>query len=100
VEHCSLSDSDSPALILRTHFRGRKFLEEIQNVALTAEMVCIFCHRIELFSQFNAQIGTIRLPFYMKPDDADHKTQPSHQFSTPQFLSLSEFWPIGTIVTR
>ncbi|KAJ7318307.1 hypothetical protein DFH08DRAFT_819914 [Mycena albidolilacea] len=52
--------SDMPVLILRTHFRGRKFLEEIRDVSLTAKM-------------FNPQIGTIRLPFYMKPDDPGHK---------------------------
>ncbi|KAF7354491.1 hypothetical protein MVEN_01138400 [Mycena venus] len=54
VFHSSLSDL--PVLMLRTHFRGRKFLEEIQDVTLTAEM-----------------IGTIRLPFYMKPDDPGHQ---------------------------
>ncbi|KAJ6543451.1 hypothetical protein DFH09DRAFT_1088886 [Mycena vulgaris] len=36
VFHSSLSDL--PVLMLRTHFRGRKFLEEIQDVTLTAEM--------------------------------------------------------------
>ncbi|KAJ6565207.1 hypothetical protein DFH09DRAFT_1081864 [Mycena vulgaris] len=54
VFHSSLSDL--PVLMLRTHFRGRKFLEEIQDVTLTAEM-----------------IGTIHLPFYMKPDDPGHQ---------------------------
>ncbi|KAJ6540032.1 hypothetical protein DFH09DRAFT_1090037 [Mycena vulgaris] len=54
VFHSSLTDL--PILMLRTHFRGRKFLEEIQDVTLTAEM-----------------IGTIHLPFYMKPDDPGHQ---------------------------
>jgi hypothetical protein len=36
--------SDMPVLILRTHFRGRKFLEEIRDVSLTAKMVRIYHH--------------------------------------------------------
>ncbi|KAJ6537048.1 hypothetical protein B0H19DRAFT_1079425 [Mycena capillaripes] len=45
-----------PVLMVRTIYRSRKFLKEVQDVQLTEK-----------------QIGNIRLPFYMKPDDPNHK---------------------------
>ncbi|KAJ7864260.1 hypothetical protein B0H14DRAFT_3604269 [Mycena olivaceomarginata] len=48
VFHSSVSDL--PVLILRSNFHSRKFLQEIQDVTLTAD-------------KFNPQIGIICLPF-------------------------------------
>jgi hypothetical protein len=61
VFHSSLSDL-SALLLFCTHFGSRKYLEAFQDATLTAEMVCIFSHTIELFPRFIPQNGTIRLP--------------------------------------
>ncbi|KAJ7283204.1 hypothetical protein C8J57DRAFT_1675521 [Mycena rebaudengoi] len=50
------SFSNLPVLMLRTIYRSRKFLKEVQDVQITEN-----------------QIGNICLPFYMKPDDPNHK---------------------------
>ncbi|KAJ7879768.1 hypothetical protein B0H14DRAFT_2566618 [Mycena olivaceomarginata] len=54
--------SDLPALMLRTHFGGRKFLEAFRDATLTAKMVRIFSQPIELFPRFIPHISTVCLP--------------------------------------
>ncbi|KAJ7865363.1 hypothetical protein B0H14DRAFT_3600025 [Mycena olivaceomarginata] len=49
-------DLDIPPLMLRIFYRSRKVCEEINAIQLSA-----------------TQIGNVRLPFYLKPDDPDHK---------------------------
>ncbi|KAF7377270.1 hypothetical protein MSAN_00147300 [Mycena sanguinolenta] len=51
----SSDDATIPALIYRVFYRSRKFCEEINGVQLSEN-----------------QIGKVRLPFYMKPDDPEH----------------------------
>ncbi|KAJ7893098.1 hypothetical protein B0H14DRAFT_2559921 [Mycena olivaceomarginata] len=52
----SSDDLDIPPLMLRICCRSRKVCEEINAIQLSA-----------------AQIGNVRLPFYLKPDDPEHK---------------------------
>ncbi|KAJ7784815.1 hypothetical protein B0H14DRAFT_2630627 [Mycena olivaceomarginata] len=52
----SSDDLDIPPLMLRICYRSRKVCEEINAIQLSA-----------------AQIGNVRLPFYLKPDDPEHK---------------------------
>ncbi|KAJ7240717.1 hypothetical protein C8J57DRAFT_1527386 [Mycena rebaudengoi] len=68
------SFSNLPVLMLHTIYRSRKFLKEVQDVQITEKQARLLSFQTS-FENFEdpTQIGNICLPFYMIPDDPNHK---------------------------